>query len=492
MRRGAACTVSDDQKPEDQKKSWIARLGGKWVQALIATLIGLSITVPLAYFWGEGTNMVKTWYAERQNMSYDEAIALAKETVGASTIDVIPFRNADSGDQYIAVIRTSTGSKPPPTDYTSTMNKNPSYTELAPFCPTEIPGHHQCYEVTVLQGTEGLSPEVFDTGMEVYDGKFDDAYNLQTSERYTTPEQEYIDSLFGVEDFDEDGNKELYSIHRHGGSASYTVTVRVYDTLERETYELKGSGPYMQRTLDTRFTGSTPPKAELSNWMKQKLDEKNFAAETAAQEINEDQENEWEQMPQQERYVTEAQTWLRSHGKGFYKGKLAIEEFKGEIPYSEDPSCYIDEGELQWATYFKGPLFGYNKSKDTHFIVFIPEGEIGWVRTMVSGKQYLWLGLSRDDGVLAFNKEAQTLEVIPATIPESRIMPGPYGTLNGVFSVHDSSLYLSDFLSDLGQGRLEDVPIALPEYINSEEEFGAAIRCTRHVRTPSGTAVWVK
>jgi hypothetical protein len=106
--------VSENQKPEDQTKSWITGIGGKWVQALIATLIGLSITVPLAFFWGEGTKMVKTWYAEQQNMSYDDALAEAKENIGASTADVIPFRNADSKQQYIAVIANPPKTETPP------------------------------------------------------------------------------------------------------------------------------------------------------------------------------------------------------------------------------------------------------------------------------------------------------------------------------------------------------------------------------------------
>ena len=45
-------------------------------------------------------------------MSYDDALKEAKENVGASAIDVIPLRNADSRkQQYIAVITT-----PPQTD----------------------------------------------------------------------------------------------------------------------------------------------------------------------------------------------------------------------------------------------------------------------------------------------------------------------------------------------------------------------------------------
>ena len=104
--------------PEGQKtdtaakpRSWIARLRGKWVEALIATVIGLIITALLGFFWGIGITKAKTYYAEWNNMSYEDALAEANENVGAGTADVIPFRNADSDQQYIVVITDPPKSK---------------------------------------------------------------------------------------------------------------------------------------------------------------------------------------------------------------------------------------------------------------------------------------------------------------------------------------------------------------------------------------------
>lgn len=96
--------MSDDRiegQSGDEKKNWIVTLRDRWVETLIATLIGLSITAPLFYFWGEITEGVRLWNTERQTISHDEALAEARESLGAQTVDAIPFRNLDSSQHYI-------------------------------------------------------------------------------------------------------------------------------------------------------------------------------------------------------------------------------------------------------------------------------------------------------------------------------------------------------------------------------------------------------
>jgi hypothetical protein len=481
-RRGAACTVSENQKPEDQKKKWIAKLGSKWAQALIATLIGLSITVPLTFFWGEGTKMVKAWYAERQNMSYEDALAEAKENVGASTVDVIPFRNADSSQQFIAVITNPPKSETPPKNPYSTSSKEGSEFFLGEetMCAYTHPSpQHQCYPIKILRKIEGASSEVADPGLAAYDTVFDrDKYVDGKLIGDFTPEQDYRNSLLGVVDIDEDGNKEVYSMYRSvpgAGSRAYVIKIKLYDSLTEDVYELRGSAEPSSTTANLHYVDKRP-KEEFSKWMNQKADTLILFDQGAST-----RDQEWDQLTEKERHSKEVRDWIRDNGVGFDEGPLTLKEHEGQVPESGSSSCTINDGVFEWRPFFKGALFGYDKARDTHYVVWVPESNYDMVSpSMVAGKQYLWVDMIKDDGLIVFNKETQALEVV--SVPELKGTPTPSSPKNYAHAgllVQGSSLYRR-----LGTQDQQPISLTLPDTIDAEEEFENAAGCSAQGRPP--------
>lgn len=444
--------------PEDQKtdaaakpRGWAARLRDKWVQALIATLIGLTITAPLAFLWGIGITKAKTYYAERQNMSHEEALAEAKENVGAKTVDVIPFRNVDSKQQYIAAVIDV----PPKSQSSRNSSTQKSESEDNQCVELLWNPNFRCYQIKVLQKPEGASPQVVDPGLVAYDSHFGVA----------TPE-EYRNSLLGVVDIDEDGNKEVYSKYRvtpSAGTGPYRIKINLYDSLTGESYELKGEAEVTSTSVHPSFTGKRP-KEEFSTWMNQQADTLVLFNQGKKAE-----DEEWEQLTEKERHNKEIRDWLENNGEGFYEGQLQIEEHEGQIPETDSSSCSADDGQFEWRTYFKGALFSYDKSSDTHYVVWVPEANYEYVGNMVAGKRYLRTDVIKDNGLLAFDKEAQALVVIP--VPE---VEGATGNRIGAMRVEGSALYTGRYTRD----NLLLAPLTLPDSINAEEEFESAANCS--------------
>jgi hypothetical protein len=217
-----------------------------------------------------------------------------------------------------------------------------------------------------------------------------------------------------VVDIDEDGNKEVYSMYRSlpgAGTGSYLIKIKLYDSLAAELYELKGSAEPSSTTVNPRFIGARP-KEEFSTWMSQKADTLVlFDQGTRAQD------EEWEQLTEKERHNKEVRDWIRDNGVGFDEGQLKIKEHEGQIPKSGASSCSIDDGDFEWRPHFKGALFGYDKFRDSHYVVWVPKSNYDMVGpSMIAGRQYLWFDLIKDDGLLVFDKGAQALRVIP--VPE--------------------------------------------------------------------------
>jgi hypothetical protein len=164
---------------------------------------------------------------------------------------------------------------------------------------------------------------------------------------------------------------------------------------------------------------------------------------------------------------------------GFDEGQPKIEEHKEQIPNSSSSVCTVDDGTVKWQSQFKGPLFSYDKSKDTHHVVWVPKSNYDWISSLISGEKYLWSDIVKDEGFLVFNKETQALEEVP--IPELKDSnPGALRiSKKGVArSLHrdGSSLYIEEQAFD--DGKVTSIPLTLPSTINVEEEFKNATKCS--------------
>jgi hypothetical protein len=118
----------------------------KWAKSILGAI---STTVIISLLTLAATTVyqeVRQFLSEIQNISHEEALAVARQNIGADTVDAIPFRNKDSDQQYIAVI-------------TETPD------DQRPGC---LP---PAWTVHLLEGTQGMYHEVPDLSMKACDFK---------------------------------------------------------------------------------------------------------------------------------------------------------------------------------------------------------------------------------------------------------------------------------------------------------------------------------
>jgi hypothetical protein len=379
-------------------------LANKRAITLIAVVVAVVLLLSLVLIssWGD----IRGWYVNLSNISKAEAMDEAKQRLGPKVIEVIPFKNWDRRDQqYIAV-----------------LVGDPSFTSFI-----------QPVKLYLLEGSKTTysSPEP-----QFEASRFNTSTVANTNREWPTS--------FGVVDVDHDGNQEVFAINfGFGGNASYGVTIYLYDSIEGKGYKLDYGGALTEKP----HLGSLPdvPKDAIRQWLLDKADE-------TIKQLNLNSNSEW-------------QIWEQHNGTGFYKGKLSLHEVEGKIPAFASVLCKIDDGTFEWVAFFKGPVVGYDKSRNVHFILYFPPGGFDYVGDMVSGENYLWLGLGKENGLVVYEKATQMMKVIPVPEINQKLHTGDYPLTT--FNIRtDGRSLLSN-----------DARLTLPTNINWDNEFAAAYNC---------------
>lgn len=322
------------------------KLREKSVERVATGLIALALLV--AGFFGRAIwDGYQRWLAAYRNLPKEIALDEAHRLVGSKIADVVPFRNKGRPEQLILVVQDG-GTPAVLTD----------------------PGD----PVLLLEGINGA--------YQIHNLQIN-AYDILSAKPLP---------LWGVIDVDGKGLKQVYAINRSGGSGAYGFTVRVYDTVERNTYDAEGGGAYGD-TGGISLSPNAAARPAMQAWL----------SATGQQLIAGHTDDTGS-------YLYQVEAWRRKNGADFAEGKVVIQEFPGKIPPSGgSTACVIDDGAFVWVSFFKGAVFAYNKARDVHFVVFKPESDYGWRRSLLSGRDYLWLDDTKDVTALAFNKTTHVL-----------------------------------------------------------------------------------
>lgn len=130
--------------------------------------------------------------------------------------------------------------------------------------------------------------------------------------------------------------------------------------------------------------------------------------------------------------------WHKENG-ALKDGSVSIHLYEGPGPFEPLPEGCLDDGEYLWIAYFKGPVYGYIKSQNKHFIPYSPASIYAWVNCLVASARYLWMG-TWGDGIIRFDKKRHLLKQFilefkgqKADAIASLERQGDYFLLNGVW-----------------------------------------------------------
>ena len=331
----------------------------EWKKKLVASAVVLSFAI-LAFFGKTAVTWVRGLLTGARNINDQQALRISRNYLGNNVVAAVPFRNVGDKAQYIAAVLAVDGIGRP---------------------------------AFLLVGEDGKY-EAIKLNPDVVDGEKDELENPK--------------GLFGVVDIEGDGNKLVYTIYRWGGSGGYTVKVGLYDGRERVAYSVEEGGEYGDLDLLPEFSQSASARPAIRKWLADKAKELVIARAD---------------LPG---YVREANLWRQTNGAHFKAGLVHIQEFPGRIPDTEADSdngdsigCKVEDARFQWISFFKGGVFGYDKERNVHFAVWIPDTEYHWIRELTSGDQYLWFGHDSKQPIAAFDKKEHVLHDHPRSITET-------------------------------------------------------------------------
>lgn len=101
-----------------------------------------------------------------------------------------------------------------------------------------------------------------------------------------------------------------------------------------------------------------------------------------------------------------AADWVHTNGSEFVEGMLRSHAFAGPIPKSDFESCKLSDDQYDWSSVFQVGVFGYRRSSNEHFAVFVP-AKNGDIPSMVAGERFLWMEYA--DSILVFDKKRASL-----------------------------------------------------------------------------------
>ncbi|MCP4649643.1 MAG: hypothetical protein GY853_06130 [PVC group bacterium] len=68
----------------------------------------------------------------------------------------------------------------------------------------------------------------------------------------------------------------------------------------------------------------------------------------------------------------------RSNNKGVKNGKVEIVEYPGNIPDESTKLAKIENDRYLFVSYFRGPIYRYDKVENLHAIVYMPDSSYDW------------------------------------------------------------------------------------------------------------------
>ena len=99
-----------------------------------------------------------------------------------------------------------------------------------------------------------------------------------------------------------------------------------------------------------------------------------------------------------------SERWHADNGRK-RTGLLKLHYYEGRSVCGASITAEIETDDIIWTAFFKGPLVGYIKSKDKHFIAYSPSWIYNWAKCLIYYENKLWFGIHSDLGVMTFTFE---------------------------------------------------------------------------------------
>src|SRR5208337_2730211 len=204
-----------------------------------------------------------------------------------------------------------------------------------------------------------------------------------------------------AEDLDKDGQKEIIFASSFFGTGGGSESLNLYVPTPKKLYTL---------TMQYQWTAPGEPSAKvvLEPEPKDETDQKWLLA--------------LEQKSRALRFPAPLPTidlddprnavvrWHKENGSLEF-GPVRLHYYEGEPVCGASGTASIIDGDVLWSAYFKGPVYGYLRSENKHFVVYSPIWSRLWPTCLAADDRFLWIGTS-GNGIMRYDKGAKRLRKI--------------------------------------------------------------------------------
>lgn len=202
-----------------------------------------------------------------------------------------------------------------------------------------------------------------------------------------------------VKDVDRDGHREIILEYKSRGTGAGTRVLMVYSTRSRQLLRLSEYRSWQNLAGPTAAEVSIEPEDDPEAVAILETEAKRRGLLQAAAPI--DLNN----------LEFSIQRWHKENG-AHPIGEIRIHLYPGWPPYGSTVVDECDTGDIVWIAQFKGPLFGYVKSKNQHFIAYSPAWFYNWPKCLAYDGDRLWFGIHCKKGLMYFHPENRHLALI--------------------------------------------------------------------------------
>jgi hypothetical protein len=200
-----------------------------------------------------------------------------------------------------------------------------------------------------------------------------------------------------VKDINGDGIHELIFIEESFGSGGGTICMSVYSQITNKPYKIRedywwsdASGPH----TPTITFEPEPENKDLRHAMVQYARAHGLLKKPELVDFDDPKFAE--------------QRWHKYNGNKT-KGPVILHFYNGKPPYIGTDKDSLNTKDILWIACFKGPLVGYLKSKDKHFIAYSPSDRYDWITCLAYSEDTLWFS-SSGSGLFSFKLDQDLVQ----------------------------------------------------------------------------------
>jgi hypothetical protein len=198
-----------------------------------------------------------------------------------------------------------------------------------------------------------------------------------------------VPTTFEVQDLDGDGNREVVFEYQSYGTGGGSRSVMVYSTTSSRLFSVTESLNWQNRA------GPISPEIEIKP---ADAPEMIRMLEAVARSHGFLQPGTIVDFDSPEFSV---QRWHKENGTRT-SGTVRIHHYQGYPPCKASIVATLDIGTFFWMSFFKGPLIGYDKLNDRHFVAYSAAWSYNWAKSLAFDGQRLWFSSHLKNGLMSF------------------------------------------------------------------------------------------